>query len=112
MLWVYERAVATRADFVAVATDDERIAEVVRNAGGRVVMTAPTTSRAPIGSPRWRTRCGSPTKTLVVNLLQGDEPLVAPGLVTDLARAPLDRTRLRNAILWGRSPPIGTSAPR
>jgi 3-deoxy-manno-octulosonate cytidylyltransferase (CMP-KDO synthetase) len=86
VLWVYERAIATGADFVAVATDDVRIAEVVEAAGGRVVMTrsdhASGTDRLAEVAQAMRFA----DDTVVVNL-QGDEPLVAPELVTDLAAA-------------------------
>lgn len=86
VLWVYERALATGADFVAVATDDRRIAEVVEDAGGRVVMTrgdhASGTDRLAEVADLMR----FDDDTVVVNL-QGDEPLVDPELVTTLAMA-------------------------
>ena len=39
--WVYERVQSSEVRELAVATDDERIAECVRGFGGRVVMTSP-----------------------------------------------------------------------
>ena len=54
---VYERArAAATVGRVVVATDDERIASVVRGFGGEVVMTSPTTRPARTGSPRPRGR--------------------------------------------------------
>ena len=38
---VWEKAIASSADVVAVATDDERIAEAVRKFGGIAIMTSP-----------------------------------------------------------------------
>ena len=38
---VWEKAAASCADAVAVATDDERIAEAVERFGGRAIMTSP-----------------------------------------------------------------------
>ena len=39
--WVYERAIASSAQRVVVATDDDRVAEAVRGFGGEVCMTSP-----------------------------------------------------------------------
>lgn len=86
VLWVYEQALATGADYVAVATDDERIATVVRDAGGRVVMTR---ADHPSGTDRVAEvaeREGFGEDAIVVNL-QGDEPLVHPELISELVEA-------------------------
>jgi 3-deoxy-manno-octulosonate cytidylyltransferase (CMP-KDO synthetase) len=98
VLWVHERALATGAEFVAVATDDQRIADVVTGAGGQVVMTrgdhASGTDRlAEVANTMQFT-----DDTLVVNL-QGDEPLVPPDLIADLARALRDEPRADLATL-------------
>ncbi len=62
---------------VVVATDDERIADVVRAAGGRATMTSPL---APSGTDRvWEVAAGHPAD-IVVNL-QGDEPLLPAAVV-------------------------------
>lgn len=60
------------ADAVLVATDDERIASVVREAGGTAVMTA---SDLPSGTDRVRAAAEGTDATIVVNV-QGDEPLM------------------------------------
>lgn len=70
---------------VLVATDDERIADVVRAAGGEVAMTA---SDLPSGTDRvWAAAAGIEAD-IVVNV-QGDEPLL-PGSVLDALVERLD----------------------
>jgi len=81
---VYERAVASGAREVIVATDDTRIAEAVAAFGGRACMTA---ADHPSGSDRLAevvTRLGFDDDALVVNL-QGDEPLMPPSLIQEVA---------------------------
>jgi 3-deoxy-manno-octulosonate cytidylyltransferase (CMP-KDO synthetase) len=86
VLWVYEQARMTGADFVAVATDDERIARVVEAHGGEVVLTRADHASGTDRLAEVAARAGFGDETIVVNL-QGDEPLVAPELVRDLALA-------------------------
>ena len=62
------------ADAVLVATDDERIAAAVREAGGTAVMTDPA---LPSGTDRVRAAVQGTDATIVVNV-QGDEPLMDP----------------------------------
>lgn len=82
---VVERARRARGvDVVAVATDDERIAAAVARAGGEAILTGP----AATGTDRvaQAARKLQPRPTLVVNL-QGDEPLIEPGVIETLVRA-------------------------
>lgn len=83
---VWERAMESGADEVLVAADDERIVEAVERAGGRAVLTSPAHAS---GTDRLaevaRERAWS-DETIVVNL-QGDEPLVSPGVLGELATA-------------------------
>ena len=78
--WVCERARASRADEVLVATDDERIASAARAFGARVVMTAATHASGTdrIAEVAWLERWA--VENIVVNL-QGDEPLMPPALI-------------------------------
>lgn len=88
---VYERACASGAHSVTIATDDERIAEAARAFGASVCMTAAT---HPSGTDRIGEAIrvlGLAPEDIVVNL-QGDEPLMPPGLLRDVA-ARLDRDR-------------------
>lgn len=68
---------AKSLNHMLVATDDERIASVVREAGGEVVMT---TSDCPTGSDRIAQAIGDAPYDIVVNI-QGDEPKVDPGVI-------------------------------
>ena len=80
--WVYERASQSiRLQRVLVATDDERIAEVVRGFGGEVVMTRPD---HPSGTDRIAEAVEGSDAGIVVNI-QGDEPLIDPALIDRLA---------------------------
>lgn len=84
--WVYERARQARGlERVIVATDDERIVQVVRGFGGEVIMTDPA---LPSGTDRVAAVAEKVGADVYVNV-QGDEPLMSPraieaamGLVT------------------------------
>src|SRR3954464_14186604 len=82
--WVWERAGQSRASEVVVATDDSRIAEAAKAFGATVVMTAAT---HPSGTDRIaevaRAR-GWAAGDIVVNV-QGDEPLIPPSLIDQVA---------------------------
>lgn len=72
---VWERAqMARHLDDVLVATDDERIASVVRAFGGRVRMTR---QDHPSGTDRLAEIASSHDAAIYVNI-QGDEPLIDP----------------------------------
>ncbi len=72
-------------DEVIVATDDERIARVVREAGHAVAMTSPDCAT---GSDRVAevVRARGNDWDIIVNV-QGDEPYIDPGVVDSVARA-------------------------
>ncbi len=93
---VYDRArAATTVDRVVVATDDERIARVVRGFGGEAVMTSPG---HPTGTDRLAEAARGIAADVVVNV-QGDEPMVDPAGIDAAARALLDDTSLPMATL-------------
>jgi len=70
---VWERArLAQAVDRVLVATDDERIAQVVRAFGGEVVMTSPDHAT---GTDRLAEAAAGTEAEIVVNV-QGDEPML------------------------------------
>jgi 3-deoxy-manno-octulosonate cytidylyltransferase (CMP-KDO synthetase) len=72
---VHERVRGARClDRILVATDDERIAAVVRGFGGEAVMTSP---RHPTGTDRLAEAVKATDAAIVVNV-QGDEPLLDP----------------------------------
>ena len=68
---------------VIVATDDQRIADCVAAIGGRAVMTR---ADHPSGTDRVAEVARKIRCDIVVNI-QGDEPLVEPAVIDDLARA-------------------------
>ncbi|GIW79399.1 MAG: 3-deoxy-manno-octulosonate cytidylyltransferase [Gemmatales bacterium] len=79
---VYERAAQARcASAVIVATDDQRIADAVTSFGGQARMTR---SDHPSGTDRVAEAARDLDADLVINL-QGDEPLIDPGHLDDLA---------------------------
>ena len=96
ILWVWEGACrAQTLEQVIVATDDERIAKVVREAGGQVVLTP---SELPSGSDRILAALKGISADLVVNI-QGDEPLIQPAMIDQLVRPLLDDPALEMSTL-------------
>src|SRR5438874_1206781 len=87
---VYERAREARsAGLVIVATDDERVADAVREFGGRVEMTKP---EHPSGTDRIAEVARRIDADVIINL-QGDEPQVEPSsldLLPELLRRDTD----------------------
>jgi 3-deoxy-manno-octulosonate cytidylyltransferase (CMP-KDO synthetase) len=87
---VYEQVKsATLPTEVVVATDDERIAEVVSKFGGVVIMTS---NDIKSGSDRVAAVADEVPGDIYVNV-QGDEPLIAPAMVDQVIRLLLDDTR-------------------
>lgn len=85
--WVYERVrQAKRLDQVLIATDDERIARAARDFGAAVVMTR---EDHPSGTDRIAEAVAGLQPDVVVNI-QGDEPLIDPGLIDRLAQTLID----------------------
>ena len=83
---VARRALASGAASVTVATDAEPIAEAVRRAGLRTILTA---ADHPSGTDRIAEAVDAlrlPDDAVVVNL-QGDEPLMPPALLARVAAA-------------------------
>jgi 3-deoxy-manno-octulosonate cytidylyltransferase (CMP-KDO synthetase) len=81
---VYERAQASHAERVAVATDDERIAIAVKSFGGTVYMTAADHQSGTDRLQETATLMGMSDSAIVVNI-QGDEPLIPPEVVNQVA---------------------------
>ena len=81
---VWERCQRCSAlDEIIVATDDERIFAAVEGFGGKAVMTS---KDHPTGTDRIAEALRSvPRATHIVNI-QGDEPLIDPALIDELAR--------------------------
>ena len=81
---VYEAAIRSGAEQVVIATDDERIEVVARGFGAEVCMTS---SEHASGTDRLGevvAKLAWPDDSIVVNV-QGDEPLMPPALVDQVA---------------------------
>jgi 3-deoxy-manno-octulosonate cytidylyltransferase (CMP-KDO synthetase) len=87
---VCERAAKSGAAAVHVATDDARIAEVVRRHGYSAVMTRADHASGTDRLAEAARKLGLREREIVVNL-QGDEPLMPPRLVAQVARALAER---------------------
>jgi len=80
VMWVYNRAAESSVfNSIYVATDDERIADVVTRNGGEAIMTSPDHPR---GTDRVFEVVKKISCTHVVNL-QGDEPLIPDTVLAD-----------------------------
>lgn len=80
---VYERtSKAARVDEVLVATDDERIKAAVEAAGGRAMLTR---ADHPTGTDRLAEVAEAYPEVDVIVNVQGDEPLIEPALIDELA---------------------------
>ncbi len=82
--WVYDRARASGASEVLIATDDERIAQSARALGAPVVMTSAEHQSGTDRIAEVADRCGWRDDEIVVNL-QGDEPLMPSTLLDQVA---------------------------
>jgi len=83
---VCERAQASGASQVAVATDDARIAQAVRDAGHRALMTRSDHATGTDRLAEAAAQLELAADAIVVNV-QGDEPLIDPGLIAEVAQA-------------------------
>lgn len=82
---VVERACQSGAEEVLIATDDERIAAAVQGMGAEVVMTS---ANHPSGTDRLQEVAQKKAwsdDTIIVNV-QGDEPLIPPAVINQVAR--------------------------
>ena len=82
--WVYERAVESGAAEVLIATDDLLIVSAAHSFGAQTVMTATTHASGTDRIAEVARRRGWPEETIVVNV-QGDEPLIPPALINQVA---------------------------
>lgn len=81
---VFERAMESGAEQVVIATDDERIRDAAVKFGARVCMTSPQHRSGTERLSEVAQRLDYPAEDIVVNL-QGDEPLLPPSLIRQVA---------------------------
>ena len=84
--WVWERACASGAERVILATDDERIREAALAFGADCVLTEAAHASGTDRVAEVARRLALPADAIVVNV-QGDEPLIDPSLIRRLAEA-------------------------
>jgi 3-deoxy-manno-octulosonate cytidylyltransferase (CMP-KDO synthetase) len=82
--WVYERASQSAASKILVATDDSRIEEAVKSFGGEVVMTSANHLSGTDRLAEVTDQLGLGEQQIVVNV-QGDEPLIPPAVIDQVA---------------------------
>jgi 3-deoxy-manno-octulosonate cytidylyltransferase (CMP-KDO synthetase) len=81
---VYERAQASKASDVIVATDDVRIVDVVKGFGGKVCLTAETHTSGTDRIHEVANREQLSEDEIVVNV-QGDEPFIPSNVINQVA---------------------------
>jgi 3-deoxy-manno-octulosonate cytidylyltransferase (CMP-KDO synthetase) len=85
---VYERAInAKTVNELVVATDDQRIFDIVKSFNGIVTMT----SQHPTGTDRIAEVAQNTDADIIVNI-QGDEPLIEPAMIDEAVQPLLDDT--------------------
>jgi 3-deoxy-manno-octulosonate cytidylyltransferase (CMP-KDO synthetase) len=83
--WVWQQACKSSATRVVVATDDTRIAEACRGFGAEVLMTAAEHNSGTDRLAEVARALGLASDAIVVNV-QGDEPLIPPAVIDQVAR--------------------------
>ena len=85
MLWhTWQRAVESGADRLVIATDDSRIEQTASGFGAEVIMTREQHRSGTDRVAEAAERLGLGEDEIIVNL-QGDEPLMPPGLIRQAA---------------------------
>jgi 3-deoxy-manno-octulosonate cytidylyltransferase (CMP-KDO synthetase) len=104
--WVHEAAAASGAGEIIVATDDERIVEAAAAFGARAQLTSLTHVSGTDRIAEVALQAGWDDRDVVVNL-QGDEPLMPPELVSQVAQLLLEHDSAAIATLATRVTNIG-----
>ncbi len=81
---VWEQARKSSASRVVVATDDARIVEACRGFGAEMLLTAATHNSGTDRLAEVASQLGLPGEAIVVNV-QGDEPLIPPAIIDQVA---------------------------
>ncbi len=84
---VYDRAMLCKeAKEVIIATDSQEVARVIRDAGGKAVMTSPDHTS---GTDRIAEVARTVEADIIVNV-QGDEPLIEPAIIQSVIQLLID----------------------
>jgi 3-deoxy-manno-octulosonate cytidylyltransferase (CMP-KDO synthetase) len=105
--WVYEAAVASGADDIIIATDDERILEAATAFGAQAQLTSLTHVSGTDRIAEVALQAGWDDQDVVVNL-QGDEPLMPPELINQVAQLLLSHDSAAMATLASRLASVAT----
>src|SRR5690554_6577831 len=81
---VYERACASDAREVIIATDDERIATAAQRFNARACLTSPNHQSGTDRLQEVASQLGLGDTEIIVNV-QGDEPLIPPAVINQVA---------------------------
>lgn len=87
---VYERCCESNAEDVYVATDDKRIVEAVESADGKAVMTRDEHASGTDRLQEIAEKLGLSDDDIIVNV-QGDEPLMPPAVIEQVASNLIER---------------------
>lgn len=95
---VFERACESRAEQVIIATDDARVQSVAEGFGASVCMTSPNHQSGTDRLQEVVAQLKLPDSAVVVNV-QGDEPLIPPAVINQVAENLATNTRASVATL-------------
>lgn len=95
---VYERALASNATSVTIATDDDRIAKAAENFNAKVCMTSTEHSCGTSRIVEAIITLNFPDDAIIVNV-QGDEPLIPPVIIQQVAENLATRPNMQAATL-------------
>ncbi|NVD06935.1 3-deoxy-manno-octulosonate cytidylyltransferase [Vibrio sp. JPW-9-11-11] len=82
--WVYQQAIQAGAEKVIIATDDQRVEQVVKAFNGEVCMTSPDHQSGTERLAEVVDKMSIPDEHIIVNV-QGDEPLIPPSIIKQVA---------------------------
>lgn len=97
--WVYCRAMDAHPTSVTIATDSEDIYRKAQSFGAPVVMTAATHQTGTDRVAEVVAQRNLPADAIIVNV-QGDEPLIAPALITQVAHSVADSEAPMATLCW------------
>ncbi len=94
--WVYKRSLSSKLDKIVVATDDDRIVEVVKSFGGEVILTSRDHET---GTDRIAEVAQNYRDFDVIINVQGDEPLIESSMINSLITPFIEEPELKMATL-------------